>query len=366
MRILFMFDGLGRGGRERRFTQLVKGLNKAGFTDLYLINTRDIIDYQEINNYSINIEFIDRRKNNFYYHLIKRINEIKPDIVQPWIDVNAAHLDLIYLFLKKRPIYICSFIADCNYFKHPLWSKIAMRIAYWLSPYVISNSEAGLDSYKVSNRKRVCIHNGFDFDRLNYLKKKDIKAELNIKTKFVVSMIARMKENKDFSMYINAAKEILKQREDVTFLAVGTGPLEPHWKNEVPTDLKNKIIFTGKRDDVDNILYYTDISVLCTNSEKHGEGISNTILESMASSVPVIATKGGGTAEIVENGKTGILVNPKDYKTLSTVIISLLDDDVKRKNMGHASRERIKKHFSLENTTKQYIELYNSLKFRIK
>ena len=90
MRILFMFDGLGRGGRERRFVQLVKGLNEAGYKDLFLINTRDIIEYKEIFDYDIHIEFMNRRKKSFIFSLIKRINEIKPDVIQPWIDVNAA------------------------------------------------------------------------------------------------------------------------------------------------------------------------------------------------------------------------------------------------------------------------------------
>ena len=73
MRILFMFDGLGRGGRERRFVQLVKGLNEAGYKDLYLINTRDIIEYKEILDYDIDgfrkwqaedAEEIKKRKEN--------------------------------------------------------------------------------------------------------------------------------------------------------------------------------------------------------------------------------------------------------------------------------------------------------------
>ena len=361
MRILFMFDGLGRGGRERRFVQLVKGLNEAGYKDLYLINTRDIIEYKEILDYDIHIEFMNRRKKSFYFSLIKRINEIKPVVIQPWTDVNAAHLDIAYWFLKKKPVYISSFIADCNYFKHSLGSKIAMRISYWLSRYVISNSEAGLDSYRVKGKKRVCIHNGFDFDRLKNLKENSVKDELSIKTRFVVSMIARMKVNKDFSMYIRAAKSVLNHRDDVTFLAVGTGPMEEQWKKEVPHDLKNKIIFTGRRDDVDDVLHITDISVLCSNAETHGEGISNTILESMASGIPVIATRGGGTSEIVLENETGFLITPKCDEELAIKIEQLLDSDTLRMNMGINSYKRIKKYFSLGYSTEQYIKIYQNI-----
>lgn len=362
MRILFMFDGLGCGGRERRFVQLIKGLNKNEYNDLYLINTRNIIEYEEIFDYNIHIELINRHKKGFYYSFIKRINEIKPDVIQPWTDVNALHLDIAYFFLQKKPIYISSFIADCNYFKHSLWSKCAMRVAYWLSRYVISNSVAGLNSYKVTDQeKRICIHNGFDFERLLHLQKCNIKKELKIETKFIVSMIARMVDNKDFPMYIKAAHEVLKQRDDVTFLAVGTGPLEKTFREEVPVEIMNKVIFTGRRNDIDNILHVTDISVLCTNSEIHGEGISNTILESMASSVPVIATVGGGTSEIVDDGKTGFLIPSKNHIVLSQKIMYLLNNDGIRKQMGKVSEDKIRKEFSLETTTKQYIDLYESL-----
>lgn len=361
MRILFMFDGLGRGGRERRFVQLVKGLNESGYNELYLINTRDIIEYREILDYAIHIEFMDRHKKSFYFSLIKRINEINPDVIQPWIDVNAAHLDIAYWFLKKKPVYICSFIADCNYFKHSLWSKCAMRISYWLSRYIISNSEAGLDSYRVKGKKRVCIHNGFDFGRLKDIGKADVKKALGIQTKFVVSMIARMQNNKDFHMYIQAAKKILEVRDDITFLAVGSGPMESAWKKEVPVNLTSHIVFTGRRDDVDEILHISDISVLCSNPETHGEGISNSILESMASGVPVIATIGGGTAEIVDNNVTGYLIKPKDTDDLSKKIVYLLENEKLRHKMGKSSRDKIEKYYSLEYMTEQYINLYKTV-----
>ena len=131
MRILFLIDGLGSGGMQRRFVQLVKGLNEAGYTDLYLINTRDIVGYTEIFDYSINYEFMDRKKLGFAFKFVFRVREINPDIIQPRIDISAAWTNIAYYFCKKKPIYIGAFIADCNYFKHALWSKIVMRWAYF-------------------------------------------------------------------------------------------------------------------------------------------------------------------------------------------------------------------------------------------
>lgn len=361
MRILFLIDGLGRGGLQRRFVQLVKGLNDHEYTDLYLINTRDIWDYKEILDYKIHCEFKNRKANGFLCKFIKRVREIRPDIIQPWSDVDAAYANIAYYFCKKKPIYISAFIADCNYFKHNIKSKFVMKWAYILSPYVIANSRAGLESYKVPSNKRKCIHNGFDFERLNLHKDKDIRKEFKISTRYVVSMLARLQPNKDYPMYIKAACMVLKQRDDVTFLAVGGGNLEKEYKSLVPNEYSNNIIFTGKRDDVEAILRISDLSVLCTNAVRHGEGVSNSILEAMAFSLPVIATAGGGTGELIVDGKTGYIINPSDVNGLVNKITFLLNNEQQRRRMGIASFERIHKEFSLEYATQQYISLYQSL-----
>lgn len=361
MRILFLIDGLGRGGMQRRFVQLVKGLNEHGYTDLFLINTRDIWDYKEILGYDIRREFMDRRARGFIFRFINRVKEIKPDIIQPWSDVDAAYANIAYCFCKKKPAYVSAFIADCNYFKHDAKSKVVMRWAYWLSRYVVSNSVKGLESYKVPQGKRKCIHNGFDFDRLGWHSDADIRKELGISTRFVVSMLARMQPNKDYPTYIRAACMVLAQRNDVTFLAVGGGELEEEYKAMVPIEHARRIIFTGKRDDIEAVLRASDLSVLCTNANRHGEGVSNSILEAMAFSLPVIATAGGGTAEIIDDGETGFIITPADSTALSEKVQALLNNDELRRRMGIASFEKIKNEFSLGYATQQYIDLYETL-----
>ena len=137
--------------------------------------------------------------------------------------------------------------------------------------------------------------------------------------------------------------------------------MESAWKKEVPVNLTSHIVFTGRRDDVDEILHISDISVLCSNPETHGEGISNSILESMASGVPVIATIGGGTAEIVDNNVTGYLIKPKDIDDLSKKIVYLLENEKLRHKMGKSSRDKIEKYYSLEYMTEQYVNLYKTV-----
>ena len=362
MKILFLFDGLHRGGRERRFVQLVKGLNEKGYIDLYMISSLDSITYEEIYNYHINISIISRKEKNFYSRLIKRINEISPDIIQTWSLVSTCYYDVVRFLCKKRPVYINSFISDCNYKRLSLCKKINVRASYFLSDTITANSKAGLIQYKVPKSKSLCLYNGFDLDRLDKVYDKErIKIKYNISTKHVVSMFARMQYHKDYRTFLNTAARIIKDGYDVTFLCVGGGAmLNKNMTIVNPSDRKN-IIFTGQVKNVDELMSVSDISVLCTNTNAHQEGISNSILESMAFGIPVIATTGGGTNEIVIDGYNGYLIFPKDEDALYQKIMNLLNNNHLRAEISSNAKKHVVDNFSLEKSTTQYVELYNSV-----
>jgi glycosyltransferase involved in cell wall biosynthesis len=90
----------------------------------------------------------------------------------------------------------------------------------------------------------------------------------------------------------------------------------------------------------------------------HGEGISNAILEYMALGKPVVATRGGGTAEILLDGETGFLVNPKAVDELTQKLALLLDQPETAVVMGKAGADRVEKHFNLEDMAVRYADLY--------
>lgn len=362
MRILFLFDGLHRGGRERRFVQLIKGLNEKGYTDLYMISSLDSITYEEIYNYHINISIISRKEKNFYSRLIKRINEISPEIIQTWSLVSTCYYDAVRFLCKKRPVYINSFISDCNYQKLSLFERVNVRTSYLLSNTITANCKAGLIQYKVPKSKAFCLYNGFDMDRLNTVYDEDcIKKKYCISTKYVISMFARMQYHKDYRTFLNTASRIIKDGYDVTFLCVGGGALlNKNMAIVNPSERKN-IIFTGQVKNVDELMSVSDVSVLCTNANAHQEGISNSILESMAFGVPVIATTGGGTNEIVIDGYNGYLISPKDEDALYKKILDLLNNEHLRVEISNNAKKHIIDNFTLERSTKQYIELYKSV-----
>ena len=360
--ILFVCDGLPLGGKERRFVQLVKGLNQKKYGELHLLMLRDVLAYDYIYQYDIKISVIERSKFGFVTRFYRYINRLKPDIIQSWDFMPMVYYDLMNPFLRFPHSYSISTAADCNFHLIPIRKKFFYRWSYLLADKIVGNSEAGLNSYQVPESKKVCIYNGFDENRLKKDNDKDIRKELNISTRYVISMIARFSNTKDWSMFLETSMRLIDESFDATFLAVGDGETLAEMRNMVPENYLSKIRFLRKRNDVEAILRATDISVLCTNSNVHGEGISNSILESFAFGVPVIATIGGGTSEIVENDFNGKLIQPHDMNQLSSTIISMLNNkemlSVFKKNAIMTVHEK----FSLECSTSRYIDIFNEMR----
>jgi glycosyltransferase involved in cell wall biosynthesis len=241
--------------------------------------------------------------------------------------------------------------------------RMGAMLTFPLSDIIQSNSHAGLEAYRVPESKRSVIHNGFDFERMRGVKERDaVRAELGIRTKYVAGMVAGFKYQKDYESLVRAAKEILERRDDVTFVCVGGGPELERIKEMAKG--ASRILFTGKRSDVESIINIFDIGILLTDLERHGEGISNSIMEYMAAGKPVIATDGGATRELVIDGETGFLVPQKSPERLAERIDQMLNDDGLRTAMGVKSRERIESEFNIDRMTREHASLYEKLSRR--
>jgi len=105
------------------------------------------------------------------------------------------------------------------------------------------------------------------------------------------------------------------------------------------------------------VLQESTLSVLPSLSES----FSNSLLESMAAGLPVVATNVGGNPEIVQDGETGLLVPPRDPAAMADAIIRVLEAPEMAKRFGVAGRERVMKHFSLETVIRRTSELYMML-----
>ncbi|MDI6735724.1 MAG: GT4 family glycosyltransferase PelF [bacterium] len=213
----------------------------------------------------------------------------------------------------------------------------------------------------IKEEKVICIPNGVEFQRFDVEIDRDSKRrEIGLqKNDIVVGIIGSLDPIKDHKTFLSAGVEIIKEFPKARFLIIGDGLL----KKELlalseKIGLSKRVLFLGQRDDIPELLKIMDVFV----SSSLREGMSNTILEAMSVGRPVVATKVGGTPEIVEDGKTGFLVCPANPEELAEGIIKVLKNPQQSKDMSRAGQERVREKFSLDKMIIAYENLYKGFR----
>jgi glycosyltransferase involved in cell wall biosynthesis len=174
--------------------------------------------------------------------------------------------------------------------------------------------------------------------------------------------VGRLQAVKDQLTLVRAFAQCVARRlpgsEQLCLLIAGDGPLRAEVEDEVRAcGLGARIWLAGEREDVPEVLRSLDFFVLPSISE----GISNTVLEAMASALPVVATAVGGNSELVVDGETGVLVPPADPAALATALSTCAADAALRQRLGQAGRRRVEQGFSLDGMVERYTDLYQHL-----
>lgn len=144
---------------------------------------------------------------------------------------------------------------------------------------------------------------------------------------------------------------------DVDFWIVGDCYLRPDLERlSSSLGLNSNLSFLHQQDNVRELLLKMTIGVICSDSE----GLSNSIMEYMASGLPVVATKTGGNPELIEDGKTGFMVRPGDSEALAAALIYCIQQNELALTMGLTAREWIRSAFSIEKMLISASELYES------
>jgi len=355
MKVLHIIDMLSAGGKERRLLELLKNLKKNyPEVDNMLIVLSEDIFYDEFKHLEIYITCINRKKIGALktYSEIRRIfRSFKPEIIHSWGTVPSVYVS--FLKLRNNFRFLNALVASAP--ENLKFSKtwFYAKFSFFFSDVILSNSSAGLKAFGVSVAKGRKIYNGFNYDRLKYCRNKEqVRKDLGVKTELAVCMVATFSDKKDYDTYLSAADALTKQRTCVTFLSVGDGRNLLKFKETYRYN--DRMIFTGSRKDVEDIVNSCDIAVLCT----YGESLSNSILEYMALGKPVIATDRGGNKEIIENGSSGYLFEHKNEEEFSQKLTLLLDDVDLRVRMGKRSQQIVNEKFSIGGMTKQTYDLY--------
>lgn len=170
-------------------------------------------------------------------------------------------------------------------------------------------------------------------------------------------MVATFSHLKDHNLLLDIASELDRIRKDVTFLAVGDGPLFEHIRKRIEDESIDNVVLAGRRTDIERLVYAADIGILCTYSE----GVSNSIMEYMAMGKPVIATDiTGGSKELIVEGVTGYSIE-RDKAKICNLINFMLENPGMMNEMGKKGKEMIEKNFSVNRMGEEYENLYGDL-----
>jgi sugar transferase (PEP-CTERM/EpsH1 system associated) len=174
----------------------------------------------------------------------------------------------------------------------------------------------------------------------------------------VIGCVTRMQEVKDPLTLARAFVLLSKRESSARLVFVGDGPLLNDVRRLLGEEgCLSRASLVGASDDVPALLRSMDVYALSSRVE----GISNTILEAMATGLPVVATRVGGNEELVEEGVTGTLVPPRDPEALAAALARYVEDEKLRREQGGAGRRRAEKEFGLDRMVERYVEVYDSL-----
>jgi glycosyltransferase involved in cell wall biosynthesis len=208
------------------------------------------------------------------------------------------------------------------------------------------------------------IKNGIDLSRFEKIRDQGrLRSEYRLPANApLVMLLARLSAIKGIEYFLEAAVITARRFENARFLIVGDLKDDPAYRATLKRfadrlGLGRRVIFTGFRLNVAEVLAEATVSVLPSLAE----GLSNTLLESMAAGLPIVATRVGGNPEVVEDGATGLLVPPRDASALAQAISRLLAHGEMARRFGDAGRRRVARHFSLERMTQDTEGLYREL-----
>jgi glycosyltransferase involved in cell wall biosynthesis len=204
--------------------------------------------------------------------------------------------------------------------------------------------------------RTVTVHEGIDLGRVDAAPPVDLHAELWLPHGSpIVGNVAALVPHKGQRHLVEAAALVVQKVPDARFVIAGEGELRPALERQIKEHRLDKHVFlAGFRPDILSVHKGFDIFVMSSVTE----GLGTSLLDAMACGRPIVATTAGGMPEVVSDGRTGLLVPPRDHRALADAIIRLLTDPAMRAEMAAAGLARVRTKFSAERMVQDTLDVY--------
>ncbi len=321
--------------------------------------TKNEVHFSDFHNLEIPYRVIEGSKYAVLYQFYTICKAYKPQLIHTWGRVQTLY-SLPAVVLQKIPLVNSQITSAPPKISKWSISRAIDKVNFYFSNVVLANSIAGAETFKPPLKKRKVIYNGINMARFYNLPDVEwIKRKYCIATPYTIVMSASFSPNKNYDLFYRVASLVTERRNDITFIGVGESHDDAKFSKLLAlTQANPQILLPGRIDDVEALVNACDIGVLFS---MNGEGISNSIMEYMALSKPVIANEAGGTKELVRHNLNGYLISSQTDEEIAGLILDLINDTTKRKRYGEKSREIIDEEFSLEKMGKAFEEVFRQV-----
>jgi sugar transferase (PEP-CTERM/EpsH1 system associated) len=368
IRILHVVDTLNTGGLEMGVVKLIQRMDPHRFEHV-VCAVRDLGTLSErIASQGVEMMCLNKTVPGLSFQMgafARRIREVKPHIV------HSRNWGTIEAVVAGRWVGSCKVVHS----EHGIESDRLLdlrrrrwfrRVAYELADRVFSVSHQLKELLEkrtgFPGRKIEVIHNGVDTQRFcpQPAARVRVRHRLGVAPEeFCIGAVARLEPVKDLLTLLRATAELPGDCKNWRLVVAGAGSemarLQQFSNNHA--SLHGRVNFIGEIQDVPEMLNALDCYVLPSLSE----GISNSLLEAMATGLPVIASATGGNPEVVVDSESGMLFPVGDFVGLAERLKMLREQSELRIRLGHYAVRRVMEHFSLESMIRKYEGLYDSL-----
>lgn len=361
---MYITDSLNIGGLEVLLLEFLKRIDREKYNPFVCTFTRNSVLIKEFQDIGVPVEVIEKRDGIDYtlpLRLAKVFKRDKIDLIHthnvaPWLYGTVAAI------ITKIPHLVHTEHSNVSSNHKRLF--IAEKYLAKYTDIIIADSESVanylINKQGISSKKVVTILNGIDIDK--YRREIDVnrkRKEIGLnQNDLIIGIVARLVPVKNHLCLLKAFSLLKSKLGNVKLVIVGDGELRDDLERYVrDNELDKEVLFLGNRRDVPELLKIFDLFVLPSLSE----GLSITLLEAMASGIPIVATDVGGNSEIIGNNEAGILIPPDSVETLFEAMLYLLTNKDRADKLGKAGIQRATQLFSLSHMVKRYEQIYETL-----
>ena len=374
VRITYIIPNLNRGGAEGQLYELMRRLDRHNFEpDLVLFEDDGGYDTQGVVERVFLLNTPAGGNSNWHLRafgqiaaivkLTKHLRRRRSDVVHAFLPA-AVILAGCAARLARVPHFIVSRRSMLDHYRKSRILTAADRFPLRFADVVVNNCRAIAEQAALGDRlpeaRSLTIYNGVDTVRFNPKSDANARQQLGFAPEHVVfGIVANFRECKRHIDFVHAAARLIDRVPRARFLMVGAHHATRDAVNAEIQRLGLGPSFASVVGTCEPEKYYQAIDVyVCTSAT---EGLSNSIMEAMASGKPVIATRVGGNPELVRHGDTGYLVAPFAPNEVASTAEVLARDPGLRARMGARARHVAETSFSMTAMVERYEELYTTL-----